>query len=283
MGSREAASVEFNRRDAHKPALSAGYLAWRRQKLRRAAFVRFAQIALVVVFLALWEVAARKTWVNPLFTSYPSAVWTSFLGMLRDGQLQTHLSVTLTEIVLSFAFSSLLGLALAIGLWLAPTVQRIVDPFVAVANAVPKIALVPIFYIWLGVYKSIYGIAVALSVFVVLITIYSGFRQSDANKVKLARAFGASRPQILFRVVLPENVVTILAALKANIGLALAGVIVGEFQAAKAGLGYLIMYGSQTFQMDMVMSAVILLSAIALGLYLLVGILEKRAAGVRNV
>jgi NitT/TauT family transport system permease protein len=259
---------------------SPAYRRWRVARKRRAVLILAAQVGLIVFTLVAWEIAARNTWINPLFTSYPTAIAASLFDLFATGKMQEHLATTLIEIVVSFGLSAVGGLGAAIVLWAFPTLQRIVDPFITVANATPKIALVPIFYVWLGATLSIYGVAIALSVFVMLIMIYSGLRQTDPIKIKLARTLGASKGQILRKVVLPANAVTILAALKTNIGLSIAGAIVGEFQAAKAGLGYLILYGSQTFQMDMVLGAVVLLALSSLFLYVIIGALERRAAAV---
>lgn len=246
------------------------YAQWKHhQKIRRWS-IRITQLLILIVFLAVWEMSARQHWVNPMLTSYPSAVWASFVEMTSDGTIWQHIYVTVQETVFSFIISMILGISIAIVLWLSPFLDRVFDPFMVVANALPKIALVPIFYIWLGPELSIYGIAIAISVFVTILMVYAGFRQTDAGKLKLARTFGATRLQEMRKVVLPSNLPTITAALKANIGLALVGVIVGEFQSSKAGLGYLILYGSQIFKMDMVMMSIVILGFMSLVIYLLI-------------
>ncbi len=236
--------------------------------------IRGTQALIVLAFLLLWEVSARQHWVNPMLTSYPSAVWTIFVQMVSDGSLWSHVGVTLLETVVSFSISMILGTFIAVLLWLSPFLDRVLDPFLVVGNALPKIALVPIFYIWLGPELSIYGIAVAISVFITILMVYTGFCQTDPNKLKLVRTFGATRLQALSTVVLPSNLATIIAALKANIGLALVGVIVGEFQSSKAGLGYLIQYNSQIFKMDAVMMSIVLLGIISLALYSMIQLTE---------
>ena len=254
---------------------SPSYLKWKRHQRFRVWSIRLTQFLLLIAFLVLWEVSARSHWVNPMLTSYPSAAWASFVQMVSDGTLWPHVWITLIETVASFTISMVLGVLIAILLWLSPFLDRVLDPFLVVGNALPKIALVPIFYIWLGPEWSIYGIAVAISVFITILMAYTGFCQTDPNKVKLARTFGATRIQTLQKVVLPSNLMTIIAALKANIGLALVGVIVGEFQSSKAGLGYMIQYGSQIFKMDMVMMAIVILGVISLGLYSLIQFAEN--------
>ena len=173
------------------------------------------------------------------------------------------MSGPLSEIMIGFCGGMALGLVCAMALWSSPFLYRVLDPFIVVLNGVPKIALVPIFYIWLGDTASIYAMAIAVSVFVTIIMLYTGFNAVDPDKIKLVRLFGASHRQVLWKIVLPASIPTMISTLKVNVGLALVGVIVGEFQAAKAGLGYLITYGSQIFQMNLVMTAIVVLAAIS--------------------
>ncbi|MGR3375876.1 ABC transporter permease [Salipiger abyssi] len=249
---------------------SVAYRNWIERQARNRRKVQVGRVVILLAFLALWEAAPRAGLVNPMLTSYPSAVWDGFLELLAQGSLGLHIGVTLLEVVISFAVAMILGTIVAICLWLSPMLEKILDPFLVVANALPKIALVPIFYIWLGPEGSIYAVAIAVALFITILMLYTGFSQTDPNKIKLARTLGAGKRQILTKVVLPGNVHTFMATLKANVGLSLVGVIVGEFQASKAGLGYLIVYGSQIFRMDMVMAAIVILSLISVAIYLLV-------------
>jgi NitT/TauT family transport system permease protein len=260
-----------------KPQRSPAYEHYLRSLRLRALSIQGWQIGLVAAFLIIWEVAPRNGWINPMLTSYPSAVARTFMTMLRDGTLVTHTWVTLSETVGGFGGGMLLGLICAIALWWSPYLYKVLDPFIVVLNAVPKIALVPIFYIWLGDVASIYAMAIAVSVFVTVLMLYTGFQAIDPDKIKLARLFGGSRRQILSKIVLPGSVPTIISALKVNVGLALVGVVVGEFQAAKAGLGYLITYGSQIFQMNLVMTAIVVLAAISSVLFILIQAVEATA------
>ena len=248
----------------------------RRVKIRRK-LILLCQIVLVVLFFALWEVVPRAHWVNPMLTSYPSAIWPTFVELLSDPDngILRHSWVTVQETFVGFTMSMLLGVGTAVLLWWWEFLYRVVDPFIVVANALPKIALVPIFYIWLGAEASIYAMAIAIAVFITILMIFSGFRETDPNKIKLVRTLGATKWQILREVVLPSNVPVMVATLKINVGLALVGVIVGEFQAAKAGLGYLIIYGSQVFQMTLVMTAITMLAIISTIMYLAILFLEN--------
>lgn len=168
-----------------------------------------------------------------------------------------------------------LGLAVAAAHWWWPALAEVLDPYLVVLNALPKIALGPIFYIWLGDRWSVYGMAVAIAIIVTIVMLHAGFREVEPNQILVMRTFGATRGQILRKVVLPASLPTLMAALKVNIGLTLVGVIVGEFLSASAGLGYLIIYGGQVFQMELVMTSVVILAAISAALYLAVTWLER--------
>jgi NitT/TauT family transport system permease protein len=254
------------------------YRAWlARERLARLT-VRGMQLALLVVFLVLWEVLPREKIINPLFTSYPSALWPTFVSLLHSTPQQAgilwHAGSTLLATAIGFSAAMILGTAIAAALWWWPALYKVLDPYLVVANAMPKTAFVPIFYIWLGATFSIYGMSLAISLFVTVLMIYNGFNGTDPNKIKLAQTFGATRTQILTKVVLPGSVPTLIAALKVNVGLSLVGVVVGEFQSANLGLGYLIQYGGQIFQMNIVMTGITLLALMSSAMYLAIACLE---------
>lgn len=263
---------------AAAPSPSPEYLAWRAGERRRRHWIVVTRVLLLVVFLVLWEVLARTHMVNPMLTSYPSALWPAFLDLLRNGDLLGHTWATLKATLIGFVLSMAIGTAVAAGLWWSGFAQKVLDPFLVVANAMPKIAFVPIFYIWLGSEYSVYGMAVAIAVFVTIMVIYEGFQGIDPNKIKLATTFGASRAQVLRLVVLPGSGPTLIAALKMNIGLALVGVIVGEFQSSNAGLGFLILNGSQVFKLNIVMTAIVVLGVLSGVMYLAIARLEAALA-----
>lgn len=280
---REAIEAAASPRTAAEP--SPLYRAWlRRLRLNRRLIIG-TQLALLALFLLAWEVFPRMHVLNPMLTSYPSAIGPTFISLVgsagNEGNILYHSWVTLQRSVIGFTLAMGFGIAIAVVLWWSAFLYRVLDPFLVVANALPKIALVPIFYIWLGAISSIYGMAVAIAVFITILMVFNGFKEIDPNKVKLVRTFGASRAQILRKVILPGSVPTMIAALKVNVGLALVGVIVGEFQSAKAGLGFLIQYGSQIYQMNMVMTSIVILAVISTVMYGLIawfeaGVLQRR-------
>lgn len=254
------------------------YAAFLKRVKFRHRLVLVCQALALVLFLVMWEVAPRAHWVNPMLTSYPSAIWLVFVDLLgsTDNNILYHTWVTLIETVFGFSISMLLGVLVGLALWWWEFLYHVSDPFIVIANALPKVALVPIFYIWLGDKETIYAMAVAIAVFITILMVYSGFRETDPNKIKLVRTLGASKAQIFRKVVLPSNVPVMIAALKINVGLALVGVIVGEFQVAKAGLGHLIIYGSQIFAMSLVMTAITILAVISTVMYFVILWIENR-------
>ncbi|MGV2865102.1 ABC transporter permease [Achromobacter sp. AGC39] len=260
------------------PAPSAKYLDYLRRDRAKKRNIRLSQALLLVVFLCAWEILPRMHIVNPLLTSYPSALWPTFIDLWNNGHLAKHIMTTLSATLVGFTLSMAIGIVVAAALWWSDFLYKVLDPFLVVANAMPKIAFVPIFYLWLGSDYAVYGMAVAIAVFVTIMVVYAGFRGIDQNKVKLAHTFGASRWQVLTKVVLPGSVPTLIAAVKMNIGLALVGVIVGEFQSADSGLGFLIMNGSQVFKLNIVMTAIAMLALISSVMYLIIYRVEAAVA-----
>lgn len=262
---------------------SPAYAGYLRTIRRRKLLVTSSQLGLLLIVLILWEIAPRAGWVNPMLTSAPSAVWRTFAGLWTDGTLWQHIYATLVATFIGFGGSMVIGTAIAVGLWFFPLVHRILDPFLVVANALPKIALVPIFYIWLGDVASIYAVAITVSVFITVLMLITGFKAIEPDKITLLRLYRATPLQIMTKVVLPGSVPTMIATLKVNAGLALVGVVVGEFQAAKAGLGYLIIYGSQIFQMNLVMTSIVLLAIISALIFAAIQVLEMVIRNRRGI
>lgn len=244
-------------------------------RLRRLSILA-AQLAIVVAFFCLWEYAADRRWIDPFITSQPSRVWMTLLSMVQSGTLWTHVGTTLAETVVGFVGGTVLGVLIAVILWWSSFLSKVLDPYLVILNATPKEALGPVFIVWLGAgTQAILAMALAVSVIVTILMVYGGFRAVDENLIKLVRTLGAKRHHVLTKVILPASVPTIISALKVNVGLSLIGVIVGEFLVSKAGLGYLIIYGGQVFQLSLVMASVLILIAVAAILYQLVAWLER--------
>ena len=168
------------------------------------------------------------------------------------------------------------GVMITVALWLSPTLYRVLDPYLVVLNSLPKTALGPIFIVWIGAGAgAIIAMTLAISLVVTILEVHNGFRETDGGMLRLMESMGASRMQILCKLVLPANLATLINALKVNVGLSWVGVIMGEFLVSRAGLGYLIVYGSQVFKMDLVMASVLLLALAATVMYQGILLLEK--------
>jgi NitT/TauT family transport system permease protein len=257
---------------------SAQYRDWLIRERRSRWTIRGAQFSIFVICITLWEVLPRTQIINPLFTSYPSAIWPTFVSMLsatpQQASILAHTWATVSATIVGFTAAMVIGIAIAAALWWWSALYKVLDPYLVVANAMPKTAFVPILYVWLGATLSIYGMSLAISLFITVLMIYSGFQGIDPNKIKLAQTFGATKAQLLTKVVLPGSIPTLIATLKVNAGLSLVGVVVGEFESANLGLGYLIQYGSQIFKMNIVMAAVTVLAVVSSAMYLAISRLE---------
>lgn len=260
------------------PDQSPAYAQYRKTRRRERLLILAAQGLLLAGTLALWELAASLRWVNPMLTSRPSAIWATLLKLAATGAIWRHTAITAVETLTGFLISMGLGVAVAVLLWWCRPLAQVLDPYLVVLNAMPKIALGPIFYIWLGESRSIYGMAVAITVVVTVVMLQVGFQEVDPQQLRLMQTLGANKVQILQKVVFPASLPALLGAVKVNIGLTLVGVIVGEFISSKAGLGYLIIYGGQVFQMELVMTSIMILALISAVAYLLVAWAERLVA-----
>ncbi len=253
------------------------YERYLRLQKRRQRMVLLSRLAVLVAFLGLWEFAARWGWIDPMLTSRPSQLASAFRELAFEGSLLKHTWITGWETLVGIVVSMLLGTGIAVGFWWSTFASKVLEPYVVVLNALPKVALGPIFYIWLGDRYSIYGMAVAISIIVTIIMVESGFREISKTKLKLMESFGATRGQMLRMVLLPASIPYFIATLKVNVGLTLVGVVMGEFLSSKAGLGYLIIYGGQVFQMTLVMVSIAMLALLSALLYGVVNLLELLA------
>jgi NitT/TauT family transport system permease protein len=235
-----------------------------------------------VALFALWEIAANLKWIDPFIMSQPSRVARTIVNLARDGSLFLHTGVTIYETIIGFLSGTILGTLIAIVLWWSDFTAKVLDPYLVVLNALPKTALGPIILVWVGgTTGSIIVMALLLSIIVTILNVFQSFKSCDEDKIKLLKTFGATKTQILRKVVLPSSIPEMISTLKINVGLSLVGVIVGEFLVSKAGLGYLIIYGGQVFKMDLVMTSVIILAGAAALMYLTVAWVERKFMKMR--
>lgn len=239
--------------------------------------IRFYQIIIILSFIALWEITTRLSILNSFIFSSPSRVVKTFMEMAADGSVFFHIGITLLETFASFTLVIVIGLLVAILLWWNDTIAKILEPYLVVLNSLPKSALAPVFIVWLGNnVKTIIVAAISVAVFGTVISLYTDFVNVEEDKVKLIHTLGGNKRDVLLKVVIPSNIPSMISVMKVNIGLSLVGVIIGEFLAAKAGLGYLIIYGSQVFKLDWVIMSIVILCFVATGLYQLLAFFEKK-------
>ncbi len=241
-----------------------------RHQKREKKLVLFLRIFILLFFLVLWEISARTGLIDSFIFSSPVMIWHSFCSMCRDGSIFPHLSITITETLVSFLFVVVLGAGMAVLLWTCPRLAKITEPYLVVLNSLPKSALAPLLIVWLGANQRTIIIAgMSVAIFGSILSLYNTFIQMDPGKIKLIYTLHGTRRHVLTKVILPGSVPSIINNMKVNIGLCLVGVIIGEFLAARAGLGYLIIYGSQTFKMDYVVTSIVILCTAAIVLYAL--------------
>ena len=259
--------------------VSEEHLRYLKKQRGKTAFVVAMQVFLLVQFFLVWELLARYEIIDSFIFSSPSKMWESFLNLSREGGLWRHVSSTLLETVIGFVSATAIGLVIAVILWSVEPLRLILEPYIVVLNALPKIALGPIIIIWVGAGKgAIIVMAILISVIITVINILNGFLSVDKDKILLMKTLSANRAQILFKLVLPSNISNIIAALKVNVGMAWVGTIMGEYLVSREGLGYLIVYGGQVFNLSLVMCSTVILTILAAVMYFCVLILEKAVA-----
>ncbi len=243
---------------------------------RDKQFVSAMRVLIFAAFLFLWEISARAGWIDSFIFSSPCQIGKTFLEMCMDQSLFSHIGITLIETLVSFLFTVVLGVGAAVLLWISSRLSRILEPYLVVLNSLPKSALAPLLIVWLGAnVRTIIVAGMSVAIFGSIINLYTGFMEADPEKRKLITTLGGTKKDELLKIVLPSSVPLILSTMKVNIGLCLVGVIIGEFIGARRGLGYLIIYGSQTFKLTWVLMSIVILCIIAMALYGILSLLEK--------
>ena len=240
-------------------------------------FVCTFRFLIILIFLCGWEILARFNLINTFLFSSPSRVINTIIKLFNTGELLKHIGITLYEVFLSFSLATILGIVIASILWKYNRLSKIVDPYITIINSLPKVALGPLIIIWVGAsINSIIVMALTISLFTTIINIYTGFINVDSNYITMLRSFNASKLDIFRMIVLPSNIPNIISTLKINISMSLIGVIMGELLVSKAGLGYLIMYGSQVFNLDLVISSIFILGIISYLMYFILDRISKK-------
>lgn len=263
--------------------MSKEFKKYLKNKRTKKTLIVITQLGILVLIFGLWELLARLNVIDTFIMSSPSRIARTIASLYSSGDLFFHIFTTLYEATIGFLIATLGGTLIAILLWSSDTLRRILDPYIVVLNSLPKIALGPIIIIWVGVgTSSIVTMDILIMIIITIISMLNAFRQIDESKVMLLKSMNASKFQILYKLILPGSIPEFISLLKINVGLTWVGTIMGEYLVSKAGLGYLIIYGSQIFNLDLVMASTIILCLLAALMYFIVAIIEKKVNNKLN-
>lgn len=257
--------------------ISASHKQYLKNCKRRKNLVISLRIMFAVIFIGGWELLTRLGIIDAFIFSSPSGIIECFIELAKSGTIFRHMGITIAETLICFCIVIGLGISVAMLMWRCKMIYQVAEPYFVLLNSLPKSALAPVLIVWLGNnIKTIIVAAVSVAVFGAILSIYTSFMEVEQEKIKLIQTLGGSRRHTLFLLVIPSSLPTIINTMKVNLGLSLVGVIIGEFLAAKQGLGYMIIYASQTFKMDWVLLSIVILCLLSVGMYQLINLIEKR-------
>ena len=240
------------------------------------ATVWIVRISLLVAFLVVWQLASGR-WVDDTFISRPTDIIDRLGVWWGDGTLASNTWVTVQEIVYGFLIGAVAGALVGYALGAARFVYRVLDPFIMALYSIPKVALAPLFIVWIGIGMNMKVLLAAVTVFfLVFLNTAAAVREVDRGLVDAVRLMGGGRRQIALKVVLPSSMAGVLTGLKVSVPYALIGAVIGELVASNRGLGYLINDSAAQFDTAGVFAALVVLSVIAGILNLLVGLIDHR-------
>lgn len=238
--------------------------------------IHITQIFILISFILLWEFLSKNEYINSFIYSSPSKIVETLKKLYLENNLFKHIWITIYETIISFTLATLLGTLVAIILWYSKFLYKVLDPYLTIINSLPKVALGPIIIIIFGAnINSIIIMALLISLILTILNVYNGFINTDSNKIKLMKSFGATKIQILIKLIIPYNYHVILNTIKINVSMTLIGVIMGELLVSKEGIGYLINYGSEVFNLNLVFTGILILLIVSYIMYALVSHLEK--------
>lgn len=255
---------------------SEGYKKYLKKIKRDNILVFITQILIVVSFIIIWQILANKKIVNTFLVSSPNRVMGTIIDLIKQNNFWNHIFTTVYEIIISFILGNLIGILVSSILWFSKFLSRVFEPFLTILNSLPKVALGPLIIIWAGANtKSIIIMALLISSIISIINIHNAFKNTDVNKIKIIKSMGGNKFQIFKTVVLKDNYLKIIESFKLNVSMCFVGVVMGELLVSKEGIGYLIMYGSQVFNMNFVITGVVLLVILTIILYYIISYIEK--------
>lgn len=254
-----------------------------RKRKRNKLIITISQFSLLIIFIVIWELLSRYNLINSFIFSSPSKVITTLINLYQDNNLFVHIYTTSIEVILSLVLSFLIAFIIALILYNFKTLKKILDPFIVAINSLPKVALGPLIIIWLGTgAEAIVFNSLLISVIVTFMTILNGMESCDKDLIKLFKVFKANKIDILTNLIIPSSKNEIVSSLKICLSMSLIGVIMGEFLSCKKGIGYLILYGTQVFNLSLVMCGILLLSLLSFIFNILINKLEKAITKEKN-
>ena len=226
-------------------------------------FVLAAQLLLAAALLALWQALVAAGLLDPFFVSRPSDIARRIAAWIAEGTLWRHLGVTIEESVLGLVVGAALGIAVGFALARSPFVGSVLDPYIKMLNAVPRVVLAPLFLLWfgLGIWSKV-ALAVTLVFFVMFFNTYQGVRDADPVVIDNVRMLGATERQLVRHVLIPSALTWIFSSLQTSLGFAMVGAVVGEYLGATHGLGYVIAQAEGTFDTTGVFAGMTVLAAV---------------------
>ena len=235
----------------------------RRAERPLRATILMAQLALLAAIVITWQAAVSLKLLDPFFFSRPSDIARRILSWAASGTLWSHLAITLEESLLGLVIGAALGITLGFALARSSFVARVLDPYIKMLNAVPRVVLAPLFLLWfgLGIWSKV-ALAVTLVLFVMFFSTFQGVRDADRVIVDNVRMLGASERQLVRHVLIPSALTWIFSSLQTSLGFAMVGAVVGEYLGAARGLGYVISQAEGTFDTTGVFAGMTVLAAV---------------------
>lgn len=236
-----------------------------------------SQILLIVSLFIIWEILSRIGIINTFLYSSPSNIIKTIINLFNTNSLFNNIYITMYEVILSFTISFVIGIIISTILWWNKYLSSVLEPYLTILNSLPKVALGPLIIIWVGArMSSIVVMSLMISLIITIINLYNAFINTDKNYITLLKTFNATKKDIFLKVILPSNKINIVNTLKINMSMNFIGVIMGELLVSKNGLGYLIMYGSQVFNINLVITSIVILGILSSIFYYLITYFEKR-------
>ena len=253
------------------------HIVFLKNERKKQILVHLTQLIIIITLFTIWEILARAKVINTFLYSSPTKILETIINLFKENTLFSHIGITIYEVIISFILSTVIAIVIATTLWWNKFLAKVLNPYITILNSLPKVALGPLIIIWFGAsIKSIIIMSLLISIFITIINLYQGFILTNQNYITLLKSFKASKLNIFYKVIIPSNKDNILSTLKINMSMNFIGIIMGELLVSKKGLGYLIMYGSQVFNINLVITSIIILGILSFILYYSINYIEKK-------